>query len=157
VRNQLTSIQREELSNFRLIYQKAPYFMYAFRVADDLRRITVTEVRLDNSAGKHQEKQSFRPVGSPTSSLIPEWVGPLLPPLTTDEIHHIASIFDPAKSSAGSRLYYATREKDSEMLATEFCRTVISLLFLDGPSLKWVTGRGTRVPVLHWRHKLNSL
>jgi hypothetical protein len=156
VRDQIISVQADELSDNRTIHQKAPDFMSVLRAAHELRDLAVTEVRLDNFAEKRQEKRSSRPIGPPTSAVIPEWVGPSLPPLTTEEIRRIASISDPSKSSAGSRLFYATQEKDSEMLATLFCTTVISLLFWDDPSLKWVTGRDKGKPVLRWRHRLNS-
>jgi hypothetical protein len=156
VRNQIISVQSDELSDSRTIHQKAPDFMSVFRAAHELRDLTVTEVRLDNFAEKRQEKRSFRPTGPPTSAVTPEWVGPPLPPLTTEEFHRIASISDPAKSSAGSRLFYATQEKDSELLATLFCKTVITLLFWEDLSLKWVIGRNKRKPVLRWRHRLNS-
>jgi hypothetical protein len=76
--------------------------------------------------------------------------------LTTDEIRRIASISDPAKSSAGSKLFYATQEKDSEMLAALFSQTVITFSFLQDPSLKWVTGRDKGKLVLRWPHRLNS-
>jgi hypothetical protein len=154
VRNQITSVQPDELSNTRILHQKAPDFVSAFRAAHELRDLTVTEVRLDNFVEKRQEKRSSRPSGPPTSAVIPEWVGPPLPPLTTDEIRRIASISDPAKSSAGSKLFYATQEKDSEMLATLFCKTVISFLFWEDLSLKWSIGRDEGKPVLRWRHRL---
>jgi hypothetical protein len=156
VRDQITSVRADELSDSRTIHQKAPDFLSVLRAAHELRDLAVTEVRLDNFAEKRQEKRSSRPIGPPTSAVIPEWVGPSLPPLTTEEICRIASISDPSKSSAGSRLFYATQEKDSEMLATQFCKTMITFLFWEKPSLKWVTGRDKGKPVLRWRHRLKS-
>ena len=110
---------------------------------------------MDNFADKRHEKRnvSSRPLGPPTSAVIPEWVGPPLAPLTEEDIRRIVSISDPSKSSAGSRLFHATQEKDSEMLATLFCETVITLLFWEDPPLNWITGREEGKPVLRWRHR----
>jgi hypothetical protein len=151
VHNQITSVQLDDLSDNRIIHHKAPDFLNVFRIAHDLRNLHITETRQDALAEKRQEKR--RAFGPPTSAIIPEWVGPPLPPLTTAEIRRIASISDPSKSSAGSKLFHATQEKDSEMLAILFCETVISLLFWEDPPVKWAIGRDEK-PVLRWRRRL---
>jgi hypothetical protein len=156
VRDQVTSVLPGELSDNRTVHQKAPDFRSAFRIAHDLRDLNVTDTRLGNLADKRQEKRASRPLGPPTSAVIPEWVGPPLALLTAEDIHRIVSISDPSKSSAGSRFFHATQEKDSEMLATLFCEAVISLLFWEDPPLRWVTGRDEGKPVLRWRHRFNQ-
>jgi hypothetical protein len=96
VRDQVTSVEPEELSDNRIVHQKAPYFRSAFRIARDLRDFNVTDTRPDNFAEKRQEKRSSRPLGPSTSVVIPEWVGPPLAPLTSEDIRRIISISDPS-------------------------------------------------------------
>jgi hypothetical protein len=149
VRDQITSVTSDEITNNRVIVQKAPHFISTFRNLQDLRRLNVTDTRQDNLAEKRYEKRHGRPI----STVPPEWVGPPLPPLTAEEAHRIASISDPSKSSAGSRLFTATQEKDSESLATSFFQNVLMLLFFDDPPVAWATGRDDAKPVLLWRNR----
>src|SRR5579859_2859860 len=133
-----------------MILQKAPHFTSTFRNLQDLRSLNVTDTRLDTLADKRHGKRQY---GRPTSAVLPEWVGPPLAPLTADEAHRIVSISDPSKSSAGSRLFTATQEQESESLATSFIQNVLMLLFIDDPSVTWATGRDDGKPVLRWRNR----
>jgi hypothetical protein len=150
VRDQITSVQPNEIKSNRVILQKAPHFTHTFWNLQHIRGLNVTDTRLDNFAEKRHEKRSC---GRPTSAVLPVWVGPSLAPLTPEEAHRIASISDPSKSSAGSRLFTATQEHESESLATSFCQNVLKMLFLDDPSVMWATGRDDGKPVLEWRNR----
>jgi hypothetical protein len=150
VRDQVTSVQSDEVNSNRIILQKAPNFTSTFRNLQDLRGLNVTDTRLDNFAEKRHEKRSY---GRPTSAVLAEWVGPPLAPLTAEEANRIVSISDPAKSSAGSRLFTATQEQESESLATSFFQNVLMMLFLDDPPVAWATGRDEGKPVLRWRNR----
>lgn len=146
-------MKSEEISNNLIIVQRAPNFLNTFQNLQDLRGLYITETRRDALAEKRQEKLAY---GRPTSAVLPEWVGPPLAPLTPEEKHRIVSISDPSKSSAGSKLYTATQEKESETLATSFFRTVLILLFLDNPPVTWPTGRDDAKPVLRCRNRYQS-
>ena len=150
VHDQITSVQPNEIKSNRVILQKAPNFTHTFWNLQHIRGLNVTDTRLDNFAEKRQEKRSC---GRPTSSVLPMWVGPPLAPLTPEEAHRIVSISDPSKSSAGSRLFTATQEHESESLATSFCQNVLKMLFLDDPYVVWATGRDDGKPVLEWRNR----
>src|SRR5436190_1959799 len=150
VRNQVTSIQSDEVNSNRIILQKAPNFTSTFRNLQDLRGLNVTDTRLGNFAEKRHEKHSY---GRPASAVLTEWVGPPLAPLTAEEADRIVSISDPSKSSAGSRLFTATQEQESESLATSFFQNVLMMLFLDDPPVAWAIGRDDGKPVLRWRNR----
>ena len=150
VRNQITSVQTDEIETNRVILHKAPNFSGTFWTLQDIRGLSVTDTRLDNLAEKRHEKRSY---GRPTSNILPVWVGPPLAPLTPEEAQRIASISDPSKSSAGSRLFTATQEQESETLAASFCQNVIKTLFPDNLSLEWAMGRDSGKPKLVWRHR----
>jgi hypothetical protein len=148
VRDQVTSVQTDEIKDKRVIITKAPNFSTTFWKLWHICRLNITDTRLDNLAGKRHEKRSY---SRPISSTLPVWVGPPLPPLTPEETQRIVSISDPSKSSVGSRLFTATQEQESEMLATSFCETVLNMLFPDNPSMTWATGRDDGKPTLVWR------
>jgi hypothetical protein len=150
VRAQVTSVMSDEINNNRVILQRAPNFTSTFRNLQDLRGLNVTDTRLDNLVEKRHEKHSY---GRPTSVILPEWVGPPLVPLTPEEANRIVSISDPSKSSAGSRLFTATQEQESESLATSFFQNVLMMLFLDDPPIAWAAGRDDVKPVLRWRNR----
>jgi hypothetical protein len=150
VRDQITSVQPNEIKSNRVILQKAPNFTHTFWNLQHIRGLNVTDTRLDNFAEKRHEKRSY---GRPASAVLPVWVGPSLAPLTPEEAHRIVSISDPSKSSAGSRLFTATQEHESESLATSFCQNVLKMLFLDDPSVVWSTGRDDGKPMLEWRNR----
>ena len=150
VRDQITSVQTDEIKTNRVILQKAPNFTNTFWNLQHLRGLSVTDTRLNNFAEKRHEKRSY---GRPTSSAPPVWVGPPLAPLTPEEAQRIVSISDPSKSSAGSRLFTATQEHESESLATTFCQNVLKILFLENPSVTWATGRDDGEPILEWRNR----
>jgi len=150
VRDQVTSVKPDEISQNRVLLRKAPNFANTFALVQDLRDLNITDTRLDNFADRRHEKRAS---GRPTSSVLPEWVGPRLPPLTAEEAQRIVSISDPTKSSAGSRLFTATQEQESESLATSFFRTILMMLFVDDPPLNWATGRDDGKPVLRLRHR----
>jgi hypothetical protein len=146
VHDQVTSVEPEELSDNRMVHHLISELPSELPTTCET-LFNITDTRLDNFAGKCQGKHSSRPLGLSTSIVVPEWVSPLLVPLTAEDIHRIVSISDPSKSSAGSRLFHATQEKDSEMLATLPCETVI-LLNWEDPLLRWVMGRNEGKPVL---------
>ena len=148
VRDQVTSVQTDEIKSDRVVLQKAPNFTSTFWNLQDICGLNITDTRLDNFAEKRHEKRSY---GRPTSSVLPVWVGPPLPPLTIEEAQRIVSISDPSKSSAGSRLFTATQEQESETLATSFCQSVLKMMFLDNSSVTWANGRDAGKPRLVWR------
>jgi hypothetical protein len=150
VRDQVTSVLSDELNNNRIILQKAPSFASAFRNLQDIRRLKYNDNRKDALAEKRHEKIAYK---LPISATLPVWVGPRLPPPTPQETLRIASISDPSKSSAGSKLFTATQEKESESLATSFFQNVLMTLFFEDPSLTWPMGRDKAKPVVLWRNR----
>jgi len=84
-----------------------------------------------------------------SSQVAPIWVGQPVPPPSASESRRIVSISDPWKSSAGSRLFFAYREQESEALASLFCALAVSALFRKNPPLTWVTSRS----VTQWRSR----
>lgn len=152
VRDQLTTIEPADISNDEALFEKAPHVSNLFYILQDLENLKVTDTRKDNLAGKRREKRSSRPMGPPTSQVAPVWVGPPAPPLTAEETRRVISISDASKSSAGSQLFHATQEQESELLGNLFCQSTLKLLFLD-PPLDWATGRVDAIPVLRWRHR----
>jgi hypothetical protein len=110
----------------------------------------MTENRQDALAEKRREKHAY---GRPVSATRPVWVGPPLPPPTPEEKQRIASISDPSKSSAGSKLFTATQEQESESLATLFFQNVLMMLFVNDPPVAWATGRDNAKPVVRWRSR----
>jgi hypothetical protein len=137
-----------------MIIQKAPNFTTTFGNLQDLHGLNVTDTRLGTLAEKRHEKRAY---GRPTSAVLPEWVGPPMAPLTAEEAHRIASISDPSKSSAGSRLFTATQEHESESFANSFIKSVLMMLFFDDPCLAWATGRDNGKPVLRWRNRYYTI
>jgi hypothetical protein len=127
-----------------------------FWTLQDLQKLKVTDTRKDNLAEKRHEKRTSRPIGTLSSQVAPVWVGPPGPPVTSEETQRIISISDPSKSSAGSQLYYATQEQESEMLANLFCQSTLRALMSTDPSLDWVEGRLDGMPVLRWRNRYPS-
>ena len=148
-RDQITSVQTDEIQKTRVVLKKALHFTHTFQNLRHICGLNITDTRLDNFAEKRHEKRSY---GQPISGTLPVWVGPPLAPLTPEEIQRIVSISDPSKSSAGSRLFTATQERESEALATSFCQTVLDMLFPDNPSVTWATGRDDGKPILEWRN-----
>jgi hypothetical protein len=149
-RDEITSVQKDEINNTRVVMKKTPFFSNSFRNLRHICELNITDTRLENLAEKRQEKRSY---GRPTSGTVPLWVGPSLAPLTPEETQRMVSISDPSKSSAGSRLFTATQEQESETLATSFCQTVLDILFPDKPPVTWATGRDDGEPILEWRNR----
>ena len=83
-------------------------------------------------------------------------LGPTPVPPTEAETRRIASISDPHKSSAGSKLYHSCREEETQNLGNFFCEGALKELFSEKPDLGWVTGR-TKTPVMQWRGEYNLL
>lgn len=150
VRDQLTSVETDEIQNNRIVSEKAPKFTSTFFNLRHIQGLNVTDTRRENFAEKRHEKRSY---GQPSSSVDTEWVGPGLSSLDSDEIQRTVSISDPSVSSVGSRLYTATQEHESELLAQSFCQTVLYMLFLDNASVMWATGRDDAKPILEWRNR----
>jgi hypothetical protein len=88
----------------------------------------------------------------PTSQFPPTWVGPPAPGMSTEEVMRVVSISDPSKSSAGSKLYHACQEQETQLLGNVFCAVALDALFRKNPSVNWVTGRTDR-PVIQWRSR----
>lgn len=153
VRNQLTSIGPTDLLNDRVLFEKATHFHAMFLTLQDLENLKITETRMENLADKRHEKRNPSSSQSiPSSQVVPVWVGPPAPLLSAEETQRIASISDPAKSSAGAPLFHAAQERESEVLGNQFCITTLKVLYLDNPSLEWVVGR-PELPVVKWRHR----
>jgi hypothetical protein len=151
VRDRLISILPSDLSDKRILPRKASYYHAVFAALRDLENVKITETRKDNLAEKrHEKRNNSRRMGPLSTEVSPVWVGPPAPPLSEDDVRRIASISDPLQSSAGSQLFHATQEKESELLGNLFCQTTLDVLFVD-PSLDWVTGR-TEIPILQWQH-----
>ena len=150
----MTSIQPEDLANTNVLLTKASYFFTLFSTLQGLESLQMTETRKDNLAAKRQEKRTQDPVIMPplTSQVAPIWVGPPAPPQSEQEIRRVVSISDPSQSSAGSKLYYACQEVESQMLGNVFCAVSISALYGDQAALSWVNGR-PKPPILRWRSR----
>jgi len=103
---------------------------------------------------KRQEKRNQQTLIMPplTSQVNPIWVGQPAPTQTDEETRRITSISDPSKSSAGSQLFYACQERESEALGNLFCTVAIDALFEENPPLIWVKGR-PKFPVVQWRSR----
>lgn len=153
----MTSVQPEDLSNSDVLAIKAAYFYSVFETLESLHSLQVTDTRKDNLAAKRQEKHTQGSVVMPplTSQTAPVWVGPPAPPQSDDEKRRVVSISDPAQSSAGSTLFQACQEIESQMLGNLFCQVIISVLFGKEAAVSWVNGR-TRPPVLKWRARYLS-
>jgi len=147
-RDEITSVQTDEIKNNGVVSEKAPHFNYTFQNLRQIRGLNVTHARRENLAAKRHEKRSY---GQPTSGAFPVWVGPSPAPLSSEETQRIVSISDPAVSSAGSRLFTATQEHESETMAASFCQTALTMLFPNNPSVTWATGRDDGKPILEWR------
>jgi len=153
----LTSIQPEDIANRHVLLAKAAYFYSTFSTLKSLISLQVTETRKDNLAAKRQEKRVQDPVVMPplTSQFPHVWVGPPVPPQTEQEVRRIVSISDPSQSSAGSKLYHACQEVESQMLGNLFCEVTLSALYGDEAAVSWVHGR-PQPPVLQWRSRYLS-
>jgi len=150
VREQLESVQPEDLCNDDVLFDKATQFYTVFSTLATLQNTKITETRKRNLAEKRQEKRNptfITPLSSHT------WVGPPAPPLSAAETaQRIASISDPSKSSVGTELFQASEEKQSDTLANVFAKVAMTALFRRSPPLTWVTGRD-QSPVLSWGSK----
>ena len=133
--------------------KRAPHFNSTFHKLRHICELNTTETRRNNLAEKRHEKRSHGPA---TSSTEHERVGPDQTSPTPEETKRIASISDPSNSSAGSRLFAATHERESENLPTSFCQTVLDMLFPDTASVIWAIGRNDGMPILEWRDRCNS-
>ena len=158
MRDLLTSIQPEDVSNRSVLPTKAAYFYSTFLALRNLDSIQMTDTRRDNLAAKRQEKRSQDSITMPplTSQIQPVWVGPPAPPQTEQEARRVMSISDPSQSKAGSKVYYACQEVESQMLGNLFCAATITVLFGDEAALSWVKGR-SEPHVLEWRSRYLSI
>jgi hypothetical protein len=121
---------------------------------ESLKTIQLTDTRKENLASKRHEKASQAPLIIPplTSQFPPTWVGPPAPPQSEQEIRRVVSISDPSQSSAGSKLFYACQEVESQILGNLFCEVTLSALFGGKAALSWVNGR-PKPPILRWRSR----
>ena len=150
-RNDLDAVQQDDLRKDTLLYQKSGRFYATFSSFRQLQKLKATSTSKENLAEKRHEK-NVRVVSEmpPPVSKDPSLpTGPTPPPPSQEEVR-IASISDPERSSAGSKLFHACREDQTHEFATLFCRFAILALFHDSPSLSWVTGR-SEAPQLEWR------
>jgi hypothetical protein len=91
VRDQLVSVQPEDLNNDDILLDKATYFYTVFSTLATLQNSKITDTRKRNLAEKRQEKRINPTFITPVSSHT--WVGPPAPPLTAAETaQRIASI-----------------------------------------------------------------
>lgn len=157
VRDLLVSIQPEDLSNRNVLPTKAIYFYAVFSTIKTLESLQVTNNRKENLASKRHEKYSQGPVTMPplTSQVPLVWVGPPAPPQSEEETRRAMSISDLSKSSAGSKLFHACQEIESQMLGNLFCEVTITALFGEEAALSWVGGR-PEPPVIQWRARYFS-
>jgi hypothetical protein len=136
--------------------RKAPVWWGVFSPLRDIVELHVTNNRLDNLAGKRKEKHNIVSSQMPplTSRLPTTWKGPRSASERT-EPDRVVSISAPTMDSAGSKLFYACQEKDSDTMGNQFCLTAIEALFDQHPPLIWVTGR-PKVPVLQWQRRYGT-
>jgi hypothetical protein len=150
-RNNLDAVQEDDLHEDTVLYQKSGRFYATFTSFHQLQNLKITSTSKENLTKKRQEKNvrlvSEMPPPVSKDPSLP--TGPVPPPPSQEEAR-IASISDPEKSSAGSKLFHACREDQTHEFATSFCRFAILSLFHNRPSLNWVTGR-PEVPQLEWR------
>lgn len=153
MRKQLTSIDEDEISDINVAFEKAGQFYTVFKTLRALRNLKVTETRVDNLAEKRSHKRSQIVVmPPPTSQFPPTWVGPPAPIQSEDEVQRVVSISDPSHSSAGSKLFHACQENETQLLGNAFCSVALDALFRESPSVNWVTGRD-ELPVVEWRSR----
>ena len=154
MRYQLDSIQPEDLFDDNILLLKATHFWTVFSTLQNLENLKITDTRKDNLAGKRHEKriQSFQDLPPLTSSVAPIWTGPPPPPQTDEEARRVTSISDPFKSSAGSQMFHACQEIESQNLGSFFCTVSLRALFRKHPSLHWPIGRDPS-PVVQWRSR----
>ena len=144
--------------------RKAGWFSWSFSSLHKLTSFKKTDSRVDNLSSKRSEKRaekhsqqeeidSRQPISSmpPLVSQYPHRrLGPPPVPVTEEESRRVASISNPDKSSAGTKLFHACREEETQNLGNFFCEGAINELFYSEPALKWVTGR-KKCPVVQWR------
>ena len=157
MRDQLDSIQPEDLLDDNILLTKATHFWTVFSTLQNLENLKITDTRKDNLADKRHKKriQSFRDLPPLTSSVPPVWTGPPPPPQTDQEARRVTSISDPSKSSAGSQMFHGCQEIESQNLGNFFCTVSLRALFRTHPQLVWATGRDP-IPVVQWRSRSNS-
>jgi hypothetical protein len=147
------SVQRADLSNDDVLFQKSGRFYSPFLAFNQLQRLMVTDTSKENLAGKRQEKhiQLVSKMPPPVSQDPSVVVGPAAPNETEEETEEErkASISAPEKSSAGSKFFHACREFETHQFATLFCKHAITALFRKNPALSWVRGRPEPVE-LEW-------
>lgn len=169
----------QPLPNSALI-RNAGWFGYAFKAFFTIQDVKTSSTRISNLALKRSQKLAKSQSHSQQSQkdrnlsqsqaedgiddteqvdILPPFVSqekahsvgpPTRDPETEDDSQRVASISDPSKSSAGSKLYYACRETATQNLGNKFCCGALDELFETPPSLDWVTGRRTS-PVFQWR------
>jgi hypothetical protein len=82
VREQLGSVQPEDLCNDDILFDKAAQFYTVFSTLATLQNTKVTDTRKQNLAEKREKKRNPTTI-APLSSLT--WVGPPAPPLSAKE------------------------------------------------------------------------
>ena len=87
-----------------------------------LKNLQITDNRRETLAGKRQEKRNRQSMIMPplTSQIHAQWVSPPASIQTEEETRHFTSISNPSKSSAGSQLFHACQERESEALGNIF-------------------------------------
>ena len=73
VRDQITSLEPNEIQDKRIINEKAPNFSTTFWKLRHICGLNIIVTRLNNFAEKRHEKKSY---GLPTSGAVSVWVGP---------------------------------------------------------------------------------
>lgn len=153
-RNKLVSVQPDDLRDSDVILEKSGWFNFAFGTLQDLEDLKTPDSRIDSLAEKRHEKHARRVLSMPppVSQQPARRVGPSpdADPEAEEETTRVASISDPDKSSAGSKVFHACREEATQDLGNEFCYGAMRSLFRDKAPLNWVTGR-PESPVLRWR------
>jgi hypothetical protein len=154
VRDELLLVQPEDISDDNALLAKSSYFYSLFTNLQAIQNVKITDTRKKKLAEKrHEKRKRPQPKMLPlTSGVAAVWVGPPAPPQTDEEVRRVASISDPSQSSAGSQLFQACQEPESEAVANLFCTIVLKRLFRKDPPVDWVTGR-PELPVLQWRSR----
>ena len=144
-------MQEDEVGDIDSVFDKTGQYYTVFSNLESLQNLKITKPRKDNLAEKRRgkrNKDSFEL--PPLTSLVPPIWAPQRPPgQSDDEARRVISISDPSKSSAGSQLFHACQEIESQSLGNLFCRVTIGALFRKTPSLEWAKGRDPPL-VVQW-------
>lgn len=155
-RDVLFNVKPQDLRDENALFEKAVHFYSAFLNLQSLQRLRTTDTRINNLAGKRGKSRMFSNLPLPlVSQTAGHPVGPLPPQQTAEETQRVASISDPSMSSAGTKIFHACQEQESEALANNLFSVALRSIYRKDPAVNWATGRHD-FPTLNWRSRYLS-